>query len=57
MVMINLNMQEASKYKHAKEERAKARLLKVMPQVKTATDKELDDFMQYLKHEYNQVHK
>ena len=48
---------KASEYKHAKEERSKARLWLTTLQVKIATDKELDYFMQYLKQEYDQIHK
>ena len=54
--MINVRMQEALEYKHSKEEREKVRLREVTLQVKTANDKELDDFMQYLKYEYDQTH-
>ena len=56
-IMVNVRMQEASEYKHAKEERSKARLWLTTLQVKIATDKELDYFMQYLKQEYDQIHK
>ena len=55
-IKIKVRIQEASVYKHAKEERAKARLQEITLQVKIATDIELNAFMQYLEHEYDLIH-
>ena len=43
---------DGSEYKHAKDKRAKTRLKEIILQVKIATDKELNDFKQYLETEY-----
>ena len=54
--MINVRLQEASEYRHAKKQRAKTRLLEKTLQVKIASNKELDDFREYLKHKYDHIH-
>ena len=49
-IMFNVRMHGSLEYRHANMQRAKARLRKI------ASDKELDDFRQYLEHEYDQIH-
>ena len=44
-------------HKRIMEERVKAWLQEVTLQVKTADNKELSNFIQYLKHEYDQIRK